>query len=114
MIRAACDRERDAAASPYVLLVVPLLFESGGRATSVQRTLVITCDEPVQIARVMRRSGLSEAEVRAIIATQMSSAERVARADDVLDNSGDPASLDAPIDALHARYLAAAEAFGAA
>lgn len=111
MIRAACDRERADARSPYVLLVVPLLFESGSRAATVQRTLVIACDEPVQIARVMRRSALTEAEVRAIIATQMPAAERIARADDVIDNSGDAASLDAPIAALHGRYLAAAAGF---
>lgn len=111
MIRAACDRERDEASSPYVLLVVPLLFESGTRAATVQRTLVIACDEAVQVARVMRRSGLVEAEVRAIIAAQMPAAERIARADDVIDNSGDATRLDAPIDALHRRYLHAAAAF---
>ncbi len=57
LIRAACDRERDEATSPYVLLVVPLLFEAGDRAAAVQRTLVVACDEDVQIARVMKRSG---------------------------------------------------------
>lgn len=107
MIRAACDRERDAATSPYVLLVVPLLFESR-RSATVQRTLVIACDESVQIERVMRRSGITETEVRAIIATQMPSAERIARADDVVDNNGDPAALDGPIATLHARYVDAA------
>ena len=113
MIRAACDRERDAAVSPYVMLVVPLLFESGKRAATVQRTLVIACDEAVQVARVMRRSGLTEAEVRAIIAAQMPAAERAARADDVIDNSGDAMLLDVPIDVLHRRYLDAAERFAA-
>ncbi len=83
MIRAACDRARDAATSPYVLLVVPLLFEAGDRAAAVHRTLVIACDEAIQVARVMKRSGLSASEVRAIIATQMPAAERIARADDV-------------------------------
>ena len=113
MIRAACDGARAAATSAYVLLVVPLLFESTRRAATVQRTLVIACDEDIQIARVMRRSGLSAAEVRAIIAVQMPAAERIARADDVVDNSGDPARLDAPIAALHARYLDAARVHAA-
>ena len=111
MIRAACDHERDEAKSPYVLLVVPLLFESRRRAATVQRTLVIACDESVQIARVMKRSGLTEAEVRAIIATQMAPAERIALADDVVDNSGDAAAIDAPVERLHRRYLAAASTF---
>ena len=111
MIREACDREREAAVSAYVLLVVPLLFESGKRAPGLQRTLVVTCDESVQIERVERRSGLAEAEVRAIIAAQMPAAERVALADDRIDNSGDPALLDGPVGRLHAFYLAAARDF---
>ena len=111
MIRVACDREQAAATSPYVLLVVPLLFESGHRASRVQRTLVIACDEDVQVARVMRRSGLTEGEVRAIIATQMPAAERIARGDDVIDNSGPAEDLDVPIAGLHRRYLVGASAF---
>jgi dephospho-CoA kinase len=111
MIREACDRERAQATSPYVILVIPLLFEAGDRAVSVQRTLVVACDEAVRIARVMKRNQLSEAEVRAIIATQMSAADRIARADDVIDNSGAPELLDAPVARLHRRYLEAASAF---
>jgi dephospho-CoA kinase len=108
MIRAACDRERADARSDYVMLVVPLLFESGKRAGTLQRTLVVSCDESVQIERVMRRSGLTESEVRAIIATQMPAADRLARADDVIDNSGSPDQLEAPVRLLHEHYLAAA------
>ncbi len=108
MIRAACDRARAQATTAYVLLVVPLLFESGRRAGGVQRTLVIACDDAVRIDRVMRRSGLGEADVKAIIATQMASAERIALADDVIDNSGPAEHLDAPIARLHVAYLAAA------
>ena len=111
MIRAASDRERAQATSPYVMLVVPLLFESGKRLSDLQRTLVVTCDEAVQVTRVMRRSGITEAEVRAIIAAQMPAAERTALADDVIDNSGDAASLAEPVARLHASYLAAAERF---
>ena len=114
MIRLACETERAAATSPYVILVVPLLFESAEGSTrvasshGVQRTLVVSCDERVQIERVMRRSRISEAEVRAIIATQMPTADRVALADDVIDNSGPPEALDRPIERLHAQYLKAA------
>ncbi len=114
LIRAACDAERDAARSPYVMLVIPLLFESGRRAATMQRTLVIACDEAVQIERVMRRSGLTADEVRAIIATQMPAAERIARADDVIDNSGVPEQLDAPVARLHRLYLEAADGAGSA
>jgi dephospho-CoA kinase len=113
MIRAEGERERAEATSPYVMLVVPLLFETGSRASTVQRTLVVACEQAVQIERVMRRSGLVEAEVRAILAAQLSNAERVARADDVIDNSGSPDLLDAPIERLHRQYLEAAERFEA-
>jgi dephospho-CoA kinase len=113
MIRVACDRACEAATSAYVILVVPLLFESRNRAATVQRTLVVACDESVQIARVMSRSGLSLGEVKAIIATQLPAAERIALADDVIDNSGAATALDAPIAALHRRYLDAAIRFDA-
>jgi len=111
LIRATSDAEREAATSPYVLMVVPLLLEKRGRPADVQRVLVVTCEESVQIERVMRRSGLSKPEVERIIATQMPQADKVRLADDVIDNSGSPASLDAPIDELHRRYLDAAARF---
>ena len=116
MIRLECDAARANAKSPYVMLVVPLLFESrNAQATTlqtVQRTLVVACDERVQIERVMLRSGLSEAEVKAIIATQMPAAQRNALADDVIDNSKEAEALDQPVERLHRRYLEAAARFG--
>ena len=91
MIRRACEAERETATSPYAMLVVPLLFESRANRSAtptsssarasvpiVQRTLLVTCDERVQIERVMRRSGMSDAEVSAIIAAQMPAAQRIA------------------------------------
>ena len=112
MIREVCEREREAATSAYVLLVVPLLFEAA-RRLDVQRTLVVDCDETVQVARVMRRSGLDEVAVRAIMATQLSRAARIALADDVIDNSVDDRldALDARVAALHESYLSAARRF---
>lgn len=96
--------------SPYGLLVVPLLLERGGHKNLIRRVLVVDCPEEVQVARVMTRSGLSAPEVRAIMATQLPRAERLARADDVLDNSGPLAGLTAQVAALDRRYrqLAAA------
>jgi len=108
MIRRESE-ERCAAASaakaPYVLLVVPLLLESGSYRDRVTRVLVIDCDEEVQVSRVMARSGLSANEVRAIMATQASRAERLAAADDVLLNDGDLESLRDQLDVLHERYM---------
>ena len=99
---------RSATASPYVLLVVPLLVEADVSASyrqRVDRILVVDCDEATQVARVVARSGLSPVEVRAIMATQASRAERLAVADDVVFNGGGLDELDPQLIALHRRYL---------
>ncbi|MGE5524911.1 MAG: dephospho-CoA kinase [Rhodospirillaceae bacterium] len=97
-----------AAKAPYVVLVVPLLLETGAYRDRVQRIVVVDCSEATQIARVMARSGLTESEVRAIMATQLSRAERLARADDIINNDGGRAALREQVRALHERYLALA------
>lgn len=113
LIRTAGDEEvqrRLASAEfPYVVLVVPLLLESGGYRDRVDRVCVVDCPEEIQIARVMARSGMQRAEVQAILDAQASRAERLAAADDVIDNAADLAALDPQVDALHAKYLALAK-----
>lgn len=109
LIRNESERRCKAAtAAPYVLLVVPLLIETGAYRDRVQRILVVDCDETTQISRVMARSGLSSGEVRAIMATQASREQRLAAADDVVVNDGDRLALDPQIRALHERYCEAA------
>jgi len=93
------------AASPYVILAVPLLVESGGYRDRCNRVVVVDCPESLQISRVMARSGLSESEVRAIMAAQASRGERLVVADDVLNNDGDLHHLEAQITGLHRKYL---------
>jgi len=105
MIRAESDRQCQAATAPYVVLVVPLLIETGGFRERCRRVAVVDCPEAVQIARVQARSGLSETQVRAIMAAQISREARLAAADDVIDNSGDLAALHRQVDQLHQRYL---------
>ena len=97
-----------AAAAPYVLLVVPLLLETGAYRELISRVLVIDVPEALQIERVMARSQLTEEAVRRIMAAQLPRAERVARADDVISNDGDINALAAQVDAMHRTYLAAA------
>lgn len=89
--------------APYVLLVSPLLFESG-QSEMVDRCLVIDVPESLQIARTAARDGVNEAQARAIIAAQMPRNERLARADDVIDNSTGEADLDAQVAELDRRY----------
>ncbi|MDR2614752.1 MAG: dephospho-CoA kinase [Candidatus Accumulibacter sp.] len=98
-------RCRRATQSPYVLLVVPLLVESGAWRNLVDRILLVDCDEARQVARVMARSALNEKEVRDIMATQASRAERQAVADDVLSNTGTRDELRPAVLDLHRRYV---------
>lgn len=89
--------------SPYVLLVSPLLFESGQDALA-QRTLVVDVPEELQLSRTLARDGVSEAQVRAILAAQLSRQERLSRAHDVIDNSGSLEHLQHQVVTLHRRY----------
>lgn len=91
--------------APYVLLLVPLLLETGGYPDLVRRVLVIDCDESLQVSRTMQRSGLTAEEVRAIMAAQLPRQERLARANDVLRNDSDIAQLRGQVADLHQRYL---------
>ncbi|MEW5862374.1 MAG: dephospho-CoA kinase [Pseudomonadota bacterium] len=110
MIRAEAERRIAAARTPYVVLVVPLLVESGDYRARVQRVLVVDCPEALQIERVVARSGLTPAEVEAILRSQASRQARLAAADDVIDNSGDLAALHKQVEKLHELYLALARA----
>ena len=105
-IRAATEAAGQAATGAYVIYVVPLLIESGSWRERVTRVLAIDCSEDTQVARVMQRSHLSADEVRAIMATQVTRARRLAEADDVVDNDAGLEALQAQVQALHERYLA--------
>jgi dephospho-CoA kinase len=105
MIREETQRRIAAAQGPYAIVVVPLLVESGTWRRWVDRVLVVDCPVEVQVARVIRRSGLAPAQVEAIIAAQASRAQRLAAADDVLDNGGEADALPDQVRALHERYL---------
>lgn len=89
----------------YVVLVVPLLFETGAYRDLVHRVIVVDCDEEEQVRRASARSGITSEEVRQIMAAQLPRAERRARADDVIDNNGSLAALRAAVAGLHEKYL---------
>jgi len=105
MIREESRHRVESAQGPYVVLVVPLLIESGTYRSRVHRVAVVDCSEELQVARVRARSGLSAQEVLRIMATQVPRQQRLAAADDVLDNSGTLAALHQQAQALHIRYL---------
>jgi dephospho-CoA kinase len=108
LIRADMERRSSQATGPYVILSIPLLVEGNARGRW-DRILVVDTDESLQLARLMSRDAVSEAEARATLAAQASRAERLAAADDLLENLGTVAELRQAVDRLHRRYLEIAE-----
>jgi dephospho-CoA kinase len=108
LIREESQRRLERAASAYAVLVVPLLVEAGIDRSRYSRVAVVDCTESQQIERVMHRSGLPEREVRVILAAQATRKERLAHADDVIDNSGPVDALEPQVARLHEKYLALA------
>jgi dephospho-CoA kinase len=106
MIRAevAARLSRNVSA-PYQIVMVPLLFETGTYRPMIDRALVIDCDESLQVSRAMARSGLTEPEVRAIMDTQCFREQRLALADDVIDNSGSFENLEHQVREKHEKYI---------
>ena len=105
MIRGISAERCLLAETPYVLLAVPLLVESGSYRQRCDRILVVDCPEDIQIQRVMVRNALKKEAVQAIMATQASRAERLAVADDVVLNDAGLTNLYTQVNALHLKYL---------
>jgi len=104
-IRDATAAAASIASGDYVIYVVPLLIESGTWRERVTRVLAIDCPEELQVARVMARSGITEAQVRAIMAAQVTRAQRRAAADDIIVNDDGLDALRPQVEILHAMYL---------
>ncbi|UVO18926.1 dephospho-CoA kinase [Stutzerimonas stutzeri] len=104
LIRAEVAAHLAKAASPYAILVSPLLVESG-QYRQVDRVLVVDVPEALQVERTVGRDRTSEEQVRAILKVQASREERLRHADDVLLNDRDLAWLQAEVERLHRFYL---------
>lgn len=87
----------------YALLVVPLLVESG-LFSDADRVLVIDVPKQVQVERLMQRDGSTQAQAEAMLAAQASREQRLARADDVIENTGTLDELNARVDELDRKY----------
>jgi dephospho-CoA kinase len=105
LIRREAEHRVANSTAPYVILVVPLLFESGAYQTLVQRVLVVHSDKETRIARLRRRNDLPRDEILAIMEAQIGEAERLRLANDVIRNDGALADLEAQVAALHCQYL---------
>lgn len=99
-------QQQQYAAAAYGVIELPLLVGYPQFSALVDRIAVVDVAEQTQIARVQQRNGLSEAEIKRIIATQAARADRLRAADDVLSNEGSPEALAEKIRRLHAYYQA--------
>jgi dephospho-CoA kinase len=109
LIRAAMEKQAENVPGPYLVMVIPLLVESGNARDRVDRVLVVDVDEAVQLQRVQARDGSSPEQAGAILAAQSSRWGRLAAADDVLPNSMTVADLRQAVDNLHQKYLQIAQ-----
>lgn len=91
--------------APYQILAISLLFENQRYKDDVNRSLVMDCEESLQIARTMKRSGLSKEEVLAVMAAQVSRATRIKLADDLIENNGTLEELSEKIAEMHKKYI---------
>ena len=103
-IREAAVAQVQAVTDPYVIIVVPLLVDSPMQ-TFMDRVLVVDCNEDVQLNRLLARDTENEEQARRMIAAQASRAERLAIADDVVQNDTDLDETRRRVAALHQQYL---------
>ncbi len=112
-ILAAMDQNAASASGPYVIMVIPLLVESGATGL-VDRVLVIDCEAREQLRRLMQRDGIDATLARRMLAAQATREQRLAVADDVLNNSGQRGELAGMVARLDAFYRELANTPGAA
>lgn len=105
LIREKVVQQIAAGNSPYFIVVVPLLFECGNYSDLVATTLAVDCSVETQISRTMKRSKISEQEVRAIIGQQISRRTRIALAEHLLSNEGSISALEQQVAQLHRKFM---------
>ena len=105
LIREETLRDLNSATSPYVLLVSPLLIESGQHHLT-SRVIVVDVPEALQLARTATRDQVSEDQVKAIMQVQSQREARLSQAHDIITNDRDLAHLHEQVNTLHQQYLA--------
>ncbi|TXJ09303.1 MAG: dephospho-CoA kinase [Acinetobacter sp.] len=103
-IRTSIIQQLQAATSPYVILVSPLLFETNQHQLT-HHYLLIDAPEEIQLQRATQRDGQSEDQIKQIIQAQMPRARRQILAHDIVLNDGHLEHLYAQLVPLHQQYL---------
>ena len=111
-IRAALHAACVAANSAYAMAAIPLLAEGGGKTAYpwLARILLVDVSRDLQLRRLLERDGSSQEQAQRILAAQATREQRLAIADDVIDNEGTLATMDAQVEKLHRQYLQRAAA----
>lgn len=104
LIRDEMHKQVTESQSPYCIAVIPLLLESKPNPL-INRILVVDTHEAQQIKRVQSRDNASNDEVEAILKTQVSRAERLKAADDIIENTRSMDNLSTQVSGLHEQYL---------
>ena len=112
-IRAEQQKLASQLGGPYQIHVVPLLIENQSQGL-YDRILVVDCSRATQLARLVKRDGITPELAEQILAAQAGRDERMKIADDVLDNNGSVTELPEKIALLHRHYLQLANATGEA
>lgn len=87
----------------YLIIVIPLLFETGFNV-AIDRTLVVIADKTVRVKRVKQRDNRSMDEIRSIIDSQVDDEKRISKADDIIENNNDIKQLELKVMQLHNQY----------
>jgi dephospho-CoA kinase len=104
-VRAEIQADARACTAPYCILVIPLLVECRDDYTWVDRVLIVDAPRATQIERLMRRDATTAELAERMLATQASRAQRLALANDAIDNTGTLDTLHSVVARLHRRYL---------
>lgn len=109
-IRERLIAQVQACRAPYCVLAIPLFAECRADYAWVDRVLCTDTPRAVQLERLLHRSGIGVATAQGMLDAQVSREERLALADDAIDNTGPLSALDAAVARLNRRYLALAAA----
>ena len=94
-----------AGSTPYLIVVVPLLFRSPEYLAITQRNIFVDCEYAQLVQRLQIRSNLSSSQVDAILASQVARVTQLELADDVIENNSDEIELQRQVERLHNFYI---------
>lgn len=103
IVHAQILQQTAALASPYCIVVIPLLFEAG-HEDLVDRILVVDTTRENQIRRAASRDQANRQDIEKILASQTDPAERLSRADDIIENNNGIEQLRSRVHKLDALY----------